>query len=122
MDVVKVLGSLYKRMKLNLLKRRIVLTSDTQVCLREDGRIMRPSALSRGYKRIAERSGITDVRFHDLRHTHASLLLSSGVPIHVVQARLGHESIQTTVDTYGHVLPASDVEAGDKLDSILSRI
>lgn len=44
-------------------------------------------------------------RIHDTRHTHASWLLGAGVPIHVVQARLGHESIQTTVDTYGHLMP-----------------
>ena len=44
-------------------------------------------------------------RIHDLRHSHASWLLAQGVPIHIVQARLGHESIQTTVDTYGHLLP-----------------
>lgn len=44
-------------------------------------------------------------RIHDLRHTHASWLLAAGVPIHVVQARLGHESIQTTVDTYSDLLP-----------------
>lgn len=44
-------------------------------------------------------------RIHDLRHTHASWLLARGVPIHIVQIRLGHESIQTTVDTYGHLLP-----------------
>ena len=44
-------------------------------------------------------------RIHDLRHSHASHLLAAGVPIHVVQARLGHESIKTTVDTYGHLVP-----------------
>lgn len=44
-------------------------------------------------------------RIHDLRHSHASVLLAAGVPIHVVQARLGHESIKTTVDTYSHLLP-----------------
>lgn len=44
-------------------------------------------------------------RIHDLRHTHASTLLAAGVPIHIVQLRLGHESIKTTVDTYGHLLP-----------------
>lgn len=44
-------------------------------------------------------------RIHDLRHTHASWLLAQGVPIHIVQARLGHESIQTTVDTYSHLMP-----------------
>ena len=52
-------------------------------------------------------------RIHDLRHTHASWLLAQGVPIHVVQARLGHESIQTTVDTYGHLVPESQLAAAD---------
>ena len=80
---------------------------------------MKPDALSHGYKTIAEGCGISGVRFHDLRHTHASLLLTSNIPIHVVQARMGHESIQTTVDTYGHVLPASDVEAGRTMESQL---
>lgn len=50
-------------------------------------------------------------RIHDLRHTHASWLLAKGVPIHVVQARLGHESIQTTVDTYSHLLPDAQLAA-----------
>ena len=50
-------------------------------------------------------------RIHDLRHSHASWLLGRGVPIHIVQARLGHESIQTTVDTYGHLLPDAQIAA-----------
>lgn len=50
-------------------------------------------------------------RIHDLRHSHASTLLAAGVPIHVVQARLGHESIQTTVDTYTHLLPDAQLMA-----------
>ena len=50
-------------------------------------------------------------RIHDLRHSHASWLLGRGVPIHVVQARLGHESIQTTVDTYSHLLPDAQAAA-----------
>lgn len=52
-------------------------------------------------------------RIHDLRHTHASWLLAAGVPIYVVQARLGHESIQTTVDTYGHLLPDAQIQAAN---------
>ena len=86
-----------------------------QVCARADGSAMRPNILGHGFMKIAKATGI-GIRFHDLRHTHASHLLKSGVPIHVVQARLGHSSIQTTVDTYGHVLPASDVEAGAVAD------
>ena len=50
-------------------------------------------------------------RVHDLRHTHASWLLAKGVPIHVVQARLGHESIKTTVDTYSHLMPDAQMMA-----------
>lgn len=52
-------------------------------------------------------------RIHDLRHSHASTLLARGVPIHIVQARLGHESIQTTVDTYSHLLPDAQMVAAD---------
>jgi integrase len=52
-------------------------------------------------------------RIHDLRHSHASTLLAAGVPIHIVQLRLGHESIKTTVDTYGHLLPDAQQSAAD---------
>ncbi|MFJ2115860.1 tyrosine-type recombinase/integrase, partial [Streptomyces sp. NPDC087850] len=49
-------------------------------------------------------------RTHDLRHTHASWLIAGKVPLPVIQARLGHESITTTVDRYGHLLESSDDE------------
>lgn len=53
-----------------------------------------------------ERSGLTKApRVHDLRHSHASWLIAAGVPLPVIQRRLGHESIQTTVDVYGHLAP-----------------
>lgn len=59
----------------------------------------------RYWKPAAESIGGTRPRIHDLRHSHASHLLASGVPIHVVSARLGHGSIAITVDTYGHLVP-----------------
>lgn len=52
-------------------------------------------------------------RIHDLRHSHASWLLGNGVPIHVVQARLGHNSIKVTVDTYSHLLPDAQLGAAN---------
>lgn len=52
-------------------------------------------------------------RLHDLRHSHASWLLAQGVPIHVVQKRLGHHSIQVTVDTYSHLLPDAQLLAAE---------
>lgn len=53
---------------------------------------------------------------HDLRHTHASWLIAAGVPLPVIQARLGHETITTTVDTYGHLAIDADANAADLLD------
>lgn len=50
-------------------------------------------------------------RLHDLRHSHASILLARGIPIHVVSRRLGHSKIQVTVDTYGHLLPDAQLLA-----------
>ena len=90
-----------------------------QVCRRDNGTTLHPNVLSAGYKRIAAIASIDGVRFHDLRHTHASWLLAAGVPVHVVQARLGHGSISTTVDIYGHVLPASDAQAGAVIEQTL---
>ena len=52
--------------------------------------------------------GIPPFRFHDLRHTHVAWLIAGGAPLPHIQARLGHESITTTIDTYGHLLPAGD--------------
>ena len=100
----------------------IDIIPETQICARLDGSLVKPNALSRAFKRIATRAGITGVRFHDLRHTHATFLLLAGVPIHVVQARLGHGSIQTTVDTYGHLLPTSGVATREDLQIFVGRM
>ncbi|MDY5403831.1 MAG: tyrosine-type recombinase/integrase [Trueperella sp.] len=59
-------------------------------------------------------------RVHDLRHTHASELIHAGVPLPVIQARLGHESIQTTVDTYGHLSADAGNLAATAIDNALT--
>jgi len=56
-----------------------------------------------------------DTRIHDLRHTHASWLIAAGRPLPSIQRRLGHESITTTVDTYGHLM--MEVDEGNLGDS-----
>ena len=96
------------------------LTGPTQLCLRADGGVLTPDALSKAFRKTADRCGFEGVRFHDLRHTHASLLLAAGVPIHVVQARLGHASIQTTIDVYGHLMPDADALATHRLEHFVS--
>lgn len=63
--------------------------------------------------------GIAPLRFHDLRHTHVAWLVAGGAPLPHIQARLGHESITTTIDTYGHLLPAGDELISDIIDTAL---
>lgn len=57
------------------------------------------------FRRVCDKAGIAPKRFHDLRHTHATILLANGIHPKVVQERLGHASIQTTMDIYGHAFP-----------------
>jgi integrase-like protein len=66
------------------------------------------------------RAGLpTTIRFHDLRHSCATLLLAQGVPLVVVRDTLGHTQISTTADIYGHVLPDTHRQAVDGLDTLL---
>jgi integrase len=64
--------------------------------------------------------GVAPFRFHDLRHTHVAWLVAGGAPLPHIQARLGHESITTTIDTYGHLLPAGDELISAIIDTALS--
>jgi integrase len=72
------------------------------------------------FKPALERAGLSkDVRLYDLRHTHATLLLLTGVNPKVVSERLGHSSVAITLDVYSHVLPNMQAEAAEKLDELL---
>lgn len=66
---------------------------------------MRPNTVTRAFHILATKAGMPKLRFHDLRHTHASLMLSQGIHPKIVSERLGHSSINITLDTYSHVLP-----------------
>jgi integrase len=66
-------------------------------------------------------ANVPAVRFHDLRHTAATLLLAQGVHPRVVMETLGHSQVSLTLDTYSHVLPALQSDAAEKLDAILTR-
>lgn len=71
------------------------------------------------FKPLLKRAKLPDIRFHDLRHTSATMLLSAGVHPKVVQERLGHSQISITLDTYSHVLPTMQREAAVKLDKMM---
>jgi len=68
------------------------------------------------------RSGLNGIRLHDARHTHASLMLKQGIHPKIVQERLGHSSIQVTLDTYSHVAPGLQQAAANKYDEIVTLV
>jgi integrase len=68
------------------------------------------------FYKVTEKMGLLKFRFHDIRHTFASLLLQQGESLHYVKEQMGHSSIQTTVDIYGHIVPGSNRNAVNKLD------
>ena len=85
---------------------------------RGDGSPLNPDTLSAGWYRFLKRSGLPHIRFHDLRHAHATLMLLQGVHPKVVSERLGHASVGLTLDTYSHVLPAMQTEAVRAFDEL----
>jgi integrase len=73
----------------------------------------------REFPRALRRAGLRHIRFHDLRHTYASLLIAQGSHPKYIQAQLGHASIQTTLDRYGHVMPEIHQAEARKLDRLV---
>jgi integrase len=76
--------------------------------------------LQRCYKPLLKRAGLPPVRFHDLRHSTASLLGSLGVPAKVIQEIMGHSQISVTMDVYSHTMPGMQDEAMAKLNALLT--
>jgi len=88
----------------------------------DDGTPRCPSTVTHRFKDITSAAGYPDIRLHDTRHTHATLLLKQGVHPKVVQERLGHANIATTLEIYSHVLPDMQEEAVLKLENILQDV
>jgi integrase len=89
-------------------------------CNRNGGPLRRSHFHAYEFKPLLAAAGLPPIRFHDLRHTSATLLLSAGIHPKVVQERLRHAQISVTLDTYSHVLPGMQREAAAKLDDLLS--
>jgi len=82
---------------------------------RKNGRAHDPDVVSQRFNRLVRRAELPRIRFHDLRHTHATLLLLAGVPPHVVSMRIGHRSVAFTLQQYAHVLPQQQADAVERL-------
>ena len=89
------------------------------VCCAEDGAVWKPSAFTSAYRALLRRRKIPNIPFHNLRHSHASQLLRSGVSPKVISERLGHSKVGFTLDVYAHLLPGMQEEAALRIESNL---
>lgn len=76
------------------------------------------SSLGREFKRITALAGLESIRVHDLRHSHASMLINMGEELLEISRRLGHESVKTTSDTYGHLYPDKDIKLASRINDM----
>jgi integrase len=107
---------LEQRLKLGLGGRpELVFTSPL-------GEVLNPDYVTEAFVKKVAGAGLKPITFHGLRHTHITLLLKSGVPVHVVSARAGHAKPSITLDTYSHLLGGEDNDAAKQAEAILRRV
>jgi integrase len=103
-----------------LLRLGVRMNDQTYIVAQEDGQPLQPNSLTHEFVRILGKSGaLPRIRFHDLRHTHATHLLANGVHPKVAQERLGHSTVGITLDLYSHVLPGMQEDAAAKVDATI---
>ncbi|MGL5330274.1 MAG: site-specific integrase, partial [Peptostreptococcaceae bacterium] len=78
--------------------------------------------LSKKFNKFLQENNLQHIRFHDLRHSHVTLLINSKVPIKVISERVGHSSVNTTLNIYAHALKEMDSEASDKISENLFKL
>ena len=98
----------------------ISLTDDDLVFSHFDGKPLLSNTVTHAWIKLVRRVGLKGIRLHDARHTHASLMLKQGIHPKVVQERLGHSSMQITLDTYSHVAPGLQQAVATSFDEAFS--
>ncbi len=115
---VEELRRLKRQQAEELLMLGIRQSGHTLVCGRGDGQLLQPQSLTHQFTRLIGRiKDLPRVRFHDLRHSHATQLLGRGIHPKIAQERLGHASITTTLDLYSHVSDTMQTDAAERLDA-----
>lgn len=97
----------------------VPLKDDDLIFSDHEGKPILPDSVTHAWIKLVRRIGLKGVRLHDARHTHASLMLKQGVHPKIVQERLGHASIQITLDTYSHVAPGLQQAAAEGFDKMV---
>ncbi len=102
-----------------LLRLGVRQSDDMYVVAQADGQPLKPNSLTHEFVRFIAGTALPRVRFHDLRHSHATHLLASGVHPKIAQERLGHATVAITLDLYSHVLPGMQADAASRVDEAL---
>lgn len=103
----------------DMLRLGVRVTDDSFVATLEDGSPMQPTFITHEWIRLISTTDLPRVRFHDLRHAHATHMLASGVHPKVASERLGHSKVGITLDLYSHVLPGMQEDAVAKVEAAL---
>jgi len=97
------------------------ITENDLVFSHWNGGPLLPDSVTHVWVKLVRKCGLNGIRLHDARHTHATIMLKQGIHPKIVQERLGHSTISTTLDTYSHVAPGLQQAAAIAFDDILSR-
>lgn len=120
-DIERVLKKQKVKQNLEKLKNGGVYEDKNLVFAQETGGYILPSAVNGLFGRFIKQAGMPHIRFHDLRHTHATILLGMGVNPKIVSERLGHSSVQMTLDTYSHVMPSMKKDLSEQFSKVMKR-
>ena len=102
-----------------LMSLGVPLNDDTFIVAQADGSPVQPNTLTHNWVIEWAKTGLPRIRFHDMRHTHATHLLISGIHPKVASERLGHSKVGLTLDTYSHVLPNMQADEAALVDAAL---
>lgn len=115
-----------KRNRINQQKNKMRLGNlykdNNLVCCKENGEFLNPKNFSRDFHNLVVNSKIKNIRFHDLRHTHASLLVKLGVHPKEISTRLGHSDISITMNLYSHIYEETDQETANVFEKLVNQI
>ncbi len=117
------LVNILKKHKTEQMKNKLLLGKEYQnenmVCTYPNGKLFYPKRFSAKFHELLEKNGLPIVRFHDLRHSHASLLVKLGIQPKIISERLGHSNIGITMDLYSHLYEEADREVADMFGNLI---